>query len=275
VTLYVGKENEGGMTKDKPEGENAGAGGGDKPAADSHEIALAIHSLERQYGSAQQDRTKHDKKTLFWGRLAGWGVWTYTILTILIVCASIYSARQSTITADAAIEANQINSRPYIKVRLETDNFRIHTTGAIPGDFSGIRIFVQNIGRLPGLAWIQDGISWNGRGHPGDESSWQERGVIGKIFLFPEPVDTPFDSEGLVLTQGQLSDLASTGGTLYVMADVLYGSSKNIQAEGPSRDYETKICSLFHIIPASNGENQLRLDPKSAPCSSDGSNYAK
>ena len=175
----------------------------------------------------------------------------------------------------AALAANQINSRPYIKVKLEPGTFLMHTTGGVPGDFSGVKILVQNIGKLPGLAWIQDGISWNGRGHPGDENNWQERGVIGKIFLFPEPISTSFDSEGLVLTQGQLTDLGSSGGTLYVMADVLYGPSKNIEAEGPSRDYETKVCSLYRINPPANGGNELRLDPNGSPCPSDGSNYAK
>ncbi len=51
--------------------------------------------------------------------------------------------------------------------------------------------------------------------------------------------------------------------------------SKNIQAEGPSRDYETKVCTLYRINPALNGKDELRLDPYGEPCPSDGSNYAR
>ena len=72
------------------------------PASERHEIALQIEALRENYDSNQQNRAAHDSKTLFWARVAGIGVALYTLLTLAIVAASIYSARQAKISADAA-----------------------------------------------------------------------------------------------------------------------------------------------------------------------------
>jgi hypothetical protein len=69
---------------------------GDDPSANSansHDVALAIDAFRKQYETAQSDRTKHDRKTLFWSRITGVGVGIYTLLTIAIACASIYAVK--------------------------------------------------------------------------------------------------------------------------------------------------------------------------------------
>jgi hypothetical protein len=86
------------MSNNKPEDENSAGDGGDKPAAEQHHIAFAIDALKTKYESAQAERGKHEKKSIFWARIAGIGVSIYTVLTVFIMTASIYSAKQSTIT---------------------------------------------------------------------------------------------------------------------------------------------------------------------------------
>lgn len=72
------------MADNDPKSENGGSVR-DKPAAEHHEIALAIETLRAKYESAQQNRTDHDAKTLYWARIAGIGVSIYTLLTLAIV----------------------------------------------------------------------------------------------------------------------------------------------------------------------------------------------
>ena len=88
------------MADSDPKTENGS--GGDKPAAEHREIAVAIETLRENYQSTQRNRADHDAKTLLWARVAGIGVSIYTLLTLVIVAASIYSATQAKISADAA-----------------------------------------------------------------------------------------------------------------------------------------------------------------------------
>jgi hypothetical protein len=84
-------------------GEDNNASGGDKAAAEHDHIALAIDTLRKDYEGIQSDRSKHDEKTLFWARIAGVGVSIYTLLTLAIVGAAIYSANQAKVSADASV----------------------------------------------------------------------------------------------------------------------------------------------------------------------------
>jgi len=88
------------MADSDPKTENGS--GGDKPAAEHREIAVAIETLRENYQSTQRNRADHDAKTLLWARVAGIGVSIYTLLTLVIVAASTYSATQAKISADAA-----------------------------------------------------------------------------------------------------------------------------------------------------------------------------
>lgn len=80
------------MTQDRPSGSEGDGNSGDKPAAERHNAAFAIDAFRKDYERAQNNRTQHDGKTLFWNRLAGIGIGVYTFLTVIIAAASILAA---------------------------------------------------------------------------------------------------------------------------------------------------------------------------------------
>jgi hypothetical protein len=100
------------MTQDNPNGSNGDGGG--KPPTDHHNVALAIEALRGNYKTAQCERANHDRKVLFWSRLTGIFVIGYTLLTVGVVCASIYSAWQAGKSADAASESLRITRENFI-----------------------------------------------------------------------------------------------------------------------------------------------------------------
>src|SRR5580658_2022781 len=90
------------MAEDNRSG-SLGDGGSDNwLATDYHRVTLALETLSENYEAAQNDRTKHNSKTLFWARVAGFGVGLYALLIVGIVCASFYLAQQTKVSADAA-----------------------------------------------------------------------------------------------------------------------------------------------------------------------------
>ena len=190
------------------------------------------------------------------------------IATVVNVCVAY---RQWTVMD----ESNRINTRPYIKVLMAPGTFVIHKAGDGARDSRSLQFVVQNIGRLPGLAAITSAVNWEGRGHPRDDKSWPSIGVVGRIFLFPDNNQgVVFSSQPLDLTKGQLTDLAD-GDKFFVMVDVLYGPSKNVELYGPSRDYETKVCTVYRLTGPAPGSDEIRLTGDGYPCPSEGSNYAK
>jgi hypothetical protein len=211
-------------------------------------------------------------------------VWAASAAALAAGAAAAVGAWQGWIANQGLIEvrkANEIAIRPYIKVTLKPETFIMHysptaISNGNPGDASGVKFQVQNIGKLPGLAYIQSAATWNGRGHQEDEKSWPSIGVVARTFLFPGNTGKEFFSQGLALTKGQLADMAG-GGTFYVMVDVLYGPSKNTELYGASRDYETKVCTAFLIqgVTDPSGASEIRLSGEGSPCQTSGSNYAQ
>jgi hypothetical protein len=202
------------------------------------------------------------------------------LLTFVAAVGAILSAIAGFRAYDAAnqavktaLEANQISIRPYIKVKFEPETFVLHKTGDGSGDLKAIKFLVQNVGKLPGLASIISGATWNGRGHQQDEKHIDSLGVVGRVFLFPENEGTEFTSYELSMTKGNIADLAD-GARFYVMVDVLYGPSKNIEVYGPSKDFETKVCTVYRVTGPAPGSDAISLTGGD-PCSSEGSNYAK
>lgn len=211
-------------------------------------------------------------------------VWAASAAALAAGAAAAVGAWQGWIANQGLVEvrkANEIAIRPYIKITLKPETFIIHYSpavgaGGVAGNSSGVKFLVQNIGKLPGLAYIQSAATWNGRGHQGDEKSWPSVGVVARTFLFPDSEGKEFVSDGLALTKGQMADMAG-GGTFYVMVDVLYGPSKNTELYGASREYETKVCTAFLIqgITDPSGASEIRLSGEGSPCNTNGSNYAQ
>jgi hypothetical protein len=171
---------------------------------------------------------------------------------------------------DAATTANQINSRPYVKVVFHPETFRMHVPDPVSGDTPTVAFRLKNIGKLPGLVWVQSAVNWNGRGHSADDKGWPDIGIVARVFLFPDDDVPIFWSPAFSFTQGQLSDVA-TGDQYYVMIYALYGPSKDIRMTGPSREYETKVCTAFQMQRSADAITLGAGDP----CPSQDSNYAR
>jgi hypothetical protein len=94
----------------EPEVSNQDSASNENPTAKHHATALAIQSFEKKYETAQSGRAGHERKVLRWTQIAGIGVAVYTFVTVVIMGASIYSAKQARISADAAQTAVKIAS---------------------------------------------------------------------------------------------------------------------------------------------------------------------
>ena len=128
------------MPQDNPKGSNSNGDSADQPPSEKHQIAAAIQSLERQYRAAQEGHIQHEQQTFIWTRRAGVGVLAYTVLTVVIMCASIYSARQAAISADAARDS----------LSITRENFK--------ADQRPIVWLTNNLGNP---TWIQNKIVWS------------------------------------------------------------------------------------------------------------------
>jgi hypothetical protein len=122
------------MSQNNPDSSDGDGGGGDKPPSGYHEVARAIKSLNAYHEAAQNDRAEHDRKVLFWNRLAGIGVAVYTFLTVVIAGAGIWAAIYSGQQAAASREANLEGQRAIVT-------------------FSGLRVDQQTLGN-PGLPYV-------------------------------------------------------------------------------------------------------------------------
>jgi hypothetical protein len=159
----------------------------------------------------------------------------------------------------AALTANEINVRPYIKITLEPETFRMPISGA---GFRGVKFKIGNTGRLPGMAYIRSAVDWQSQGHQRQEGQWPSIAHVLDIFLFPEQTSPDLSSDTLSITGDQLQDLSREPGRFfYVMVDILYG---------PKREFETRVCSTFIL----SGIDELRLSD-GHPCTDKDSNFAK
>jgi hypothetical protein len=146
------------MADDNRGGSNATGGSSDNQAADYHRITLAVEALCENYEAARSDRAKHDGKTLFWGRIAGIGIGLYTLLTVGIVCASIYLAQQAKLGTEAALHSAAIAEaserrqlRAYVFIE-DSELRKFGSTEAPEGD-----VIIKNYGRTPASAmtvWV-------------------------------------------------------------------------------------------------------------------------
>jgi hypothetical protein len=131
------------MTQGNPGDPNDGSGGGDKPPRPHHQIVEAIKALGKKYEAAQEGRSDHDRKTLFWTRNAGLGVGFYTLITLgiaVVALCQLHISRDtevrqlraylyvrrfpisvSSATASATIEINHAGNTPAYNVRVDAD----------------------------------------------------------------------------------------------------------------------------------------------------------
>ena len=130
--------------------EDDGANGGDKPSCDHHEIVVAVKSLEGKYSSAQDDRAKHDRKTLCWAKVAGFGVWVYTLLTAAIMAAAIHSAITSHDQEERSLRAyvGVSNEEIVLNCAVCDNPNKPHNSDAY-SDENMITFQVQNYGQTP------------------------------------------------------------------------------------------------------------------------------
>lgn len=82
------------MAQGNPSGPDNDGDGGRQPAANCHDLVVAINALNKNYEAAQSERANHDRKTLFWGRIAGIGVGLYTLLTFGLLVINFWQLRE-------------------------------------------------------------------------------------------------------------------------------------------------------------------------------------
>jgi hypothetical protein len=80
------------MADNEPEGQDGNYDREDQEPLQQGNVVRALKDFQREYRTAESDRTQHDNKTFIWTRRAGIGVLIYTGLTVLITVASIASA---------------------------------------------------------------------------------------------------------------------------------------------------------------------------------------
>lgn len=89
--------------KDNPSSSVEKSGSADKPAIEEHLIASAIQSLERAYLASRKSLAEQERKTHRWAVITGSGVTAYTLVTVRIAVAAIWSA----ISAQKALKLTQ------------------------------------------------------------------------------------------------------------------------------------------------------------------------
>lgn len=89
---------------DNPRQEPTNSGRRDESIAEQDPIAIAINSLKSSYEAADNQRARHDAKTLKWARC-------YTVLTGLLLAAGIYSASLAWRAVDASNRAAEAAGR--------------------------------------------------------------------------------------------------------------------------------------------------------------------
>lgn len=187
-------------------------------------------------------------------------LWTAFVLTITMVAVVWY-----TWEADRQNQFNQriieTASRPYLAVSAHEQGFTTSITSASAGGaIAVVPFYVVNHGKLPADAHIKSAVAYSKSRIPAIDGL---AGVREKHrFIFSETSGDALVALGRdALTSGQLADIESRVGFIYLAVEVTYGS------------YFTKICEEFPIAPAENsqgaklsarlGAYSLCSDPKS------------
>lgn len=219
------------MPDDNPAENDHSGSDGDKPATEKHDIALAIHALQKKYAATQTDRAKHEQKVLFWTRAAGIGVGIYTMLTASIVAASIYAALQAKSSVKAAqtsaavaadTERRQLRAYTYVK----PPPAGVVDIGA--GNAPRAKVAIRNSGQTPAYDLRIRGNLGVGPYPPLPNQTFHEGPYGGSIVLNPETeTDTGGEvSVGDKLTQTDIDFIRSgTTGRLYVFGTITYSDA--------------------------------------------------
>jgi hypothetical protein len=163
--------------------------------------------------------------------------------------ATYWAYQETQRTAEAAIVANQIATRPYIKITLEPDTFFIHQPGYSGNDHDVryVRFLIQNIGKLPGLVAVSSATDWQGCGRVLNAETWAStKNHIATDFIFSDQAPLKYDTTGIPLTKEHLAltDCERWRPEFWVIVDVIYGQSKQ---------YETRVCSRFLLNQEAGG----------------------
>ena len=171
------------------------------------------------------------------------------------MCASIYSAKQAKLSAEAAnraveaaLAANEIAIRPYIKIDLSPDSFKVAPRA--DGLEMSMQFSIENIGKLPAPANVGGEILWSGFNHERGPWSFAK---LSELFLFPNQNSPTFTVKSPVISEGQIADLKTHGNrSAYVTIQVLYGPDQRHWT-----DRFVRICTLY---PIKWDGNQFSLD---------------
>jgi hypothetical protein len=252
------------VTDDNPEANERTTGSGNKPAAEEHHVALAVDALKAKYESAQADRNRHEKQTLFWARIAGVGVSIYTALTAIIMVASIYSAQQSSVSAIAALNSARIAED------TETRQLRSYlyvTHGSLsPSDTKpSVAIRIHQAGTTPAYKIRLDAQIWVARYLTGElnfpeVTSDSTGGVIRRTYSIlygQEPIEeyiAPIDPIAEAMRAVNSTDPLIGDNRIYLHGIIRYQDIFGIDDPRLERRYE--FCFVFHPVRDNGGSER-------------------
>lgn len=138
----------------------------------------------------------------------------------------------------AAIAANEIAIRPYVKIDLLPDSFKVGPR--VGGTEMSMQFSIANTGKLPAPVNIGGEILWSGAHH--ERGPWSFA-TLGQLFLFPNQDSGILTVKSPVLSDGQMTDLKSnTNRSAYVTIQVLYGPDPRRLA-----DRLVRVCMIYAI----------------------------
>jgi hypothetical protein len=166
-------------------------------------------------------------------------LWTAIVLTITMVAVVWYTweaDRQNEFTKRAIETA----SRPYLAVSAHEQGFTTSISSASAGGaIAVVPFYVVNHGKLPADAHIKSAVVYSKTRIPAIDGL--DRVKEKHRFIFSETSGDALVALGReALTGGQLADIQSGIGFIYLAVEVRYGN------------YYTRICEEFPIAPAEN-----------------------
>jgi hypothetical protein len=142
---------------DEQRGQNTGGDAGNQLAPEQQNVALSINALHRTYQAANNQDTQQQDKQLYWTRVSAIAACFYTVFTLVLIGASIY-------TVCVALRATNIADRTLIassRSWVIPDSADLNNFDYISGDPSiqphttaKLAVHIKNWGKSPARGQI-------------------------------------------------------------------------------------------------------------------------
>lgn len=187
-------------------------------------------------GSSNNKRHWHDHAA----------VWAAVAAALAAAVAAGAGAWQGLVANQGVVQAriaNEIATRPYIKIDILPESFAIGTVPQRGGSVMSIQFTITNTGKLPAPVRVQTATSWQSVKHQLDQSTLRSYSNLGQRFLFPEQDSGRFTSYTNGLSDGEMLDLkANSSRQFYIRVMALYGPDEQHLGER-----SVLICNAYQI----------------------------